>query len=193
MSNKKHVTIRHKSLIKFVFVRSPFFYQSTSRQCVKSQFVAGQKYSGVPSSCGNQKENLTCIKQSKTKKKKVLHIWACSHGWECDKQAVSVLAVCMCVWVCECASRNLNGQYTDMSTFTHTHTENNGWKKSVKATSSDSQGNTIRSVKTRKSETLWENFNITKQREIVKLLTAELRWLPGVTCGQLGCGHLRPY
>lgn len=30
---------------------------------------------------------------------------------------------------------------------THAHIENNGWKKSVKATSSDSQGNTTTSVK----------------------------------------------
>ena len=110
---------------------------------------------GIPSSCGNQEEKKkSYMYKTKQKKKKVLHIWACSHGWECDKQAVSVLAVCMCVRVCECASWNLNGQYTDMSTYIHTHTENNGWKKSVKATSSDSQGNTTRSVERKRPQTV---------------------------------------
>lgn len=53
-------------------------------------------------------------------------------------------------YACECVNVHLETRTDNTRTcphiYTHTHTENNGWKKSVKATSSESQENT-RSVK----------------------------------------------
>lgn len=174
MSHRKHVTIRHKSMIKFVVCQFFLFHQNTSRQCVKSQFVAGHKYSGVPSCRGSQKtkqknetKNLTCIKTIQSWKfftfKLVVMV-------ESAANRLSVLAVCMCVQVCECAFWNWKEQNTATSitthtyTYTHTsaHVKKNGWKNLLRP-HPQSQGNPTKSV------------------------------VPnGVTCGWLGCVHLPP-
>lgn len=119
-----------------------------------------KKYSGVPSSCGNQEEEFfffTCIKQSKTKKKFFTFELVVMVGSATNRLCQFWQYAC----VYECVNVHLETWTDNTQTcpHIHTHTENNGWKKSVKATSSDSQGNTTGS---------------------------------GVTCGQLGCGHLLP-
>lgn len=50
----------------------------------------------------------------------------------------------VCVYQCVNVHLETQTDNTQTCPHIHTHTENNGWKKSVKATSSDSQGNTTR-------------------------------------------------
>lgn len=116
MSNRKHVTNRHKSLIKFVFrslslirvplgsVCSPNLWQDQST-LVFPLFVET-----------NKKTKMLYMYKTKLKKfftfELVVMVGSALNG------GVS-LAVCMCVRVCKWVSWDLNGQYTHMSTFTH--------------------------------------------------------------------------
>lgn len=94
------------------------------------------KFSGVPSSCEKPRKKkeikCTCIKQSNTKKQKEKNKKFFTFelvvmvGSATNRLCQFWQYACVCVWECECAFWNLNGQYVDMSTFTHarlrTHT-----------------------------------------------------------------------
>lgn len=128
MSHRKHVTIRHKSLIKFVVCQVSFLSPEHLSAVCKVPIRGRTKVLRCSIILWKPKRKKNPYMYKNKAKLKVLHIWAGSHGRECDKQAVSVLAVCMCVRVCVNVHLETETGNTQTRPYLHTHTEKNGWK-----------------------------------------------------------------